>query len=115
MRAIQMAMVCLAVIATAEQMQGAPITVKEYNTVNWSTGTNNENTIAQFSSMAFGGQVANSADLIGTDIVIAGAWNSFFHHGLLTAASLSGTIGETALPNCRGSRESKQLHLHPVI
>ncbi len=56
----------------------AAIIVKEYQTRFWNTGTDNENTVAAVGGLTFGGQVSSPSDLAGTDIVIAGQWNSFF-------------------------------------
>jgi hypothetical protein len=69
--------------------KAAVLTVKEYQTVSWNTGIDNENTIAAVGGLVFGGQVTGAASLIGTDIVIAGQVNpSLFNSWVAAGGTL---------------------------
>lgn len=61
--------------ALATAALAAPV-VKEYNTVYWNTGDGVNNTVTAVGGMSYGGRVASVAALTGTDVLVAGNWDS---------------------------------------
>lgn len=55
----------------------APV-VKSYQTISWSAGDGVQNTVAAVGGLTYAGQATDAASLDGTDILVAGRWNSSF-------------------------------------
>jgi hypothetical protein len=114
--------------AQAQFTDDAPpsVVVKEYLTTFWSTGIDNENTIAAISGLVFGGQ-ADPVDLSGTQILIAGQWDFRFADWIAGGGILIvhdwGACPATLLPGLAGalsaSFNSADVNVvdssHPVV